>query len=361
MTRVGALLSTVLAVAVASTATAAVAKRNGFELGDLRDLPRTLRGGPTPVTVYLHRGGGRVFAGTDDPAQARSGVMRRSGVSVADVPAFRGSDAQWQQYTQCVENHFRAFDVSIVDERPTRDDYVSVMVGGDPKMLNLASTVGGVAPYTGKVLPASVVFVFQTPHYSTRSLCDTTAHEIGHTMGLDHSRQCNDVMSYEACGSKTFRDAPARCGEWGDRPCADGRGSQNTWGTLATLVGTRQAPRSAAPDPRSPVRRPASTRPVTPSLRVKVGPSAANSTYVVKVDARDPDGIKTVELIWYDRRARKLTCGEKNPARPFTCVRRGSEYIFSIPVRTGSYKFVARTIDGTGAIKRTVAYEAIFR
>ncbi len=302
-----------------------------------------------------------MFAGEDDPSQARSGVLRRSGVSVADVPAYRGSDRQWQQFTTCVENHFRAFDVTIVDERPAGSNYVSVMVGGDPKMLGLAETVGGVAPYTGKVLPSSVVFVFQTPHSNTRSLCDTTAHEIGHTMGLDHSRQCNDVMSYEACGSKAFRDEAARCGEWGDRPCADGHGSQNTWGTLAALVGTRQAPRSVQPHRSTLVRRPTQSRPPTPSLSVKVGPATANSSYTVKVDARDPDGIKKVELIWYDRRARKLTCGEKNPARPFTCVRRGSEYIFSIPVRTGSYKFVARTIDGTGAMKRTVAYEAIFR
>lgn len=301
-----------------------------------------------------------MFGGDDDPAQARSGVLRRSGVSVVDVPAFRGSDAQWQQFTKCVENHFRAFDVNVVEERPSGNDYVSVMVGGSPKMLGLADTVGGVAPYTGKVLPSSIVFVFQTPHRSTRSLCDTAAHEIGHTMGLDHSRQCNDVMSYESCGSKAFRNEHARCGEWGDRPCADGHGSQNTWGTLAALVGTRKAPHSTHTHQETLTRRPTST-PIKPSLTVKVGPATPNSTYTVKVDARDPDGIKKVELIWYDRRARKLTCGEKNPARPFTCVRRGSQYIFSIPVRTGSYKFVARTIDGTGAMKRTVAYEAKFR
>lgn len=301
-----------------------------------------------------------MFGGDDDPSQARSGVLRRSGVKVADVPAFRGSDAQWRQFTKCVENHFRAFDVNVVDERPAGSNYVSVMVGGNPNMLGLAETVGGVAPYTGKVLPSSVVFVFQTPHRSTRSLCDTAAHEIGHTMGLDHSRQCNDVMSYESCGSKALRNEPARCGEWGDRPCADGHGSQNTWGTLATLVGTRTTHSPTQPHQETLVRRPSPTT-VKPSLTVKVGPATPNSTYTVKVDARDPDGIQKVELIWYDRRARKLTCGEKNPARPFTCVRRGSQYIFSIPVRTGSYKFVARTIDGTGAMKRTVAYEAKFR
>lgn len=349
-------MGSALLVAAATTATAALAKRHGFDLDDLRDLPRALRGGPTPVTVYLHRDGGRVLAGDDDPAQARSGVLRRSGVSVADVPAFRGTDAQWDQFVGCVRNHFREFDVTVVDERPAGDDYVNVMVGGSPSMLGLERTVGGVAPYTGKVLPSSVVFVFQTPHRSTRALCDTAAHEVGHTMGLDHSRTCNDLMSYESCGSKAFRDTDAHCGEWGHRPCANGRSRQNTWSTLATLVGRKSTP---APPPAD-IRRP-TPRPTAPALAVKVGPARADSTYVVKVDAQDPDGIKAVELIWYDRRARKLTCGKQNSARPFTCVRRGSEYTFRIPVRTGTYKFVARYVDGTGAMKRTPAYQATFR
>lgn len=342
-------------VVAATTATAALAQKHGFDLGDLRDLPRTIRGGPTPVTVYLHRGGGRVVAGEDDPVQARSGVLRRSGVPVVDVPAFRGSDKQWRQFVGCVENHFRDFDVTVVDERPASDRYVNVMVGGSPKMLGLESTVGGVAPYTGKVLPASVVFVFQTPHRTIRSLCDTAAHEVGHTMGLDHSRKCDDVMSYESCGSKAFRNSTEVCGEWSDRPCADGRSAQNTWGTLATLVGRA---RTAPPPPPPTVRRPA---PVSPFLDVKVRGGKAGAPYVVTVDARDPDGIKAVELIWYDRRARKLTCGKSNRARPFQCVRRGSQYTFSIPARRGSYKFVARSIDGTGAMKRTEAYKASIR
>ncbi len=199
--------------------------------------------------------------------------------------------------------------------------------------------------------------MFQTPHRTTGALCDTAAHEVGHTMGLDHSRTCGDVMSYESCGAKTFQNAVGRCGEWDARPCADGSGVQNSWDKLASLVGRSDVAGTVAT---TPVRR-TPPPPSAASLGITVGPARAHSTYEVTVDARDPDGIASVELIWYDQRARRLTCGESNAARPFSCVRRGSRYTFRIPVRTGTYKFVARFTDGTGAMKRTVAYQATFR
>lgn len=350
-------LGTVLAVltfGAMAASTATLAEAHDFELADLE---RKFRSGPTPITVYLHRDGGRVLAGDDDPTQARSGVVRRSGFSVVDVPAFVGSDKKWDQFVGCVENHFRAFDVTVTDERP-RGRYVSMMVGGAPSMLGMEPTVGGVAPYNGKVLPSSMVFVFQTPHPTIRGLCDTAAHELGHVMGLDHSRICNDLMSYEQCGSKAFRDDHGHCGEWGDRPCADGRSAQNSWQSLAARVGHHSSPPSAP----APMLAPTRKRPkIKPTLDVKVGPEKANSTYVVQVTAADPDGVADVELVWYDRRARKLTCGKKNAARPFSCIRRGSEYTFFVPVRTGKHKFFARLKDGRGQVTRTGAYQATFR
>ncbi len=347
-------------LATATVATAAMADAHDFDLAELVDVAdrhRSLRR-PRAVTVYLHRDGGRVYAGDDDPSGHRSGVVRRSGETRVDVPAYRGTDVSWERFTGCVANHFSDFDVTVVDERP-RGDYIEVMVGGSPSLLGLEKTVGGVAPHSGDVLSSAMVFVFQTPHRSTRALCDTTAHEIGHALGLDHSRRCDDVMSYESCGSKAFRNTAAHCGEWGNRACASGSGAQNTWATLARSVGRRESPR---PEPTAP--RTAAPRPrlaVAPSLKVRVGPAVAHSTYVVKVDATDPDGVAHVDLVWYDRRARRLRCGTDNPNRPFSCVRRGSEYTFFIPVRTGSHKFVARYTDGRGNTKRTAAYQARFR
>ena len=204
---------------------------------DLPDRLSDFRPNRGPVVVYLDGDGGRVEAGRDHASKRRSGVVERNAMTHVDVPAYSGSSTQWKQFVGCVEDHFSEFDVVIVDERPEGRDYMTVMVGGDPELFGFEKTVGGIAPYDGSVLRDAYIFVFETPHHSTRIMCETTAHEIGHGMGLDHTRECTDLMSYERCGNKEFRDEPALCGEWSDRACADGEQTQNSWSQLAGNVG----------------------------------------------------------------------------------------------------------------------------
>jgi hypothetical protein len=193
-----------------------------------------------PVVVYLDRDGGRVEAGRDNATKMRSGVVERNAMSHVDIPAYRGSDRAWNRFVGCVESQFSEFEVVIVDDRPTGPDYMTVMVGGDPKAFDFEKTVGGIAPYDGTVIHNAFVFVFETPHQNTQVMCETAAHEIGHALGLDHTRLCTDVMSYERCGEKSFQYDAAACGEWSDRTCSNGRDVQSSWSLLADHVGIYQ-------------------------------------------------------------------------------------------------------------------------
>lgn len=323
------------------------------------------------VKVFVNGDGGRISAGYDDARLDRSGIVASHGLSSLQVPSYAGSNAAWSRLVTCVESHFSDFAVDIVDERPAGGDYVMAMVGGSPSMLGYPKGIGGIGPFNGGVVDGAIVFVFDRGHHSERSLCETTVHEIGHALGLDHSRRCNDIMSYGQCGPKAFREEHGKCGEYSDRACHGGVATQSSRQKLAATVGLRRTvPTSRVPttrptNPNPRVRRP-SPRPAGPTsgtgVSVATSRANANDVFVVEVRARDADGIRSVDLVWAQPgRTRRLRCGKADPRLPYTCVRRGDRYIFGLAVGAGSRQFAVRVTDGKGNVRQTKTTRRVFR
>jgi len=190
-----------------------------------------------PLLVVMDRRGGRAFAGYDNPRALVSGIVQRNGYAYIDIPEFVGEDREWDALVRCVQGHYAAFAVDIVDEMPQHGDFIRVMVGGPSLDFGFDESVHGIAPWGGHVLQDAVAFVFQSDEWDPAHLCEVAAHEVGHTLGLDHSRNCADLMSYESCGPKEFVDVAAPCGEWEPRMCGTGRLRQNAFADLVLRVG----------------------------------------------------------------------------------------------------------------------------
>ena len=183
---------------------------------------------PRPVTVFLDRSG------------------------QAPIPKFGGGDRAWNAMVACVKQQFAPFQIEIVERRPAGRDHITALVGGKASMVGLNDrTTAGIGPHDGSVLRGARVHVFSQVigEREHENLCATTAHEVGHALGLDHTYKCGDVMSYfnDECGPQTFLDEDMPCGESEERACASGEDTQNSYRRLASLVGLKTS--ATAPEP----------------------------------------------------------------------------------------------------------------
>ncbi|MEM7157876.1 MAG: zinc-dependent metalloprotease family protein [Myxococcota bacterium] len=322
-----------------------------------RKLKADRSGSSGPLTVYLNGKGGRVYGGHEDAPSNRSSIVWSEGSSSVVIPAYSGSSTSWRSMVRCVQGHFGDYEVNITDQRPARGSYIMMMVGGRGSVLGYSDSVAGVAPYTGGVVDDAVGFVFsQTMGNHADGVCETTAHEIGHTLGLDHTYHCSDLMSYEHCGEKSFVDRNMPCGEWDTRTCSNGRSRQNSHGVLAKNLGLRTSrpePTSPGPEPRprpEPPVVPTDTRAPRITMHSAGGSEfEAESIFVVQFDVTDESGLQSLELLWRaNGKTEVYRCSELPAHLPIECGMVGNSYAFALLVGEGLRKYAVRVTDEAG-------------
>jgi hypothetical protein len=94
------------------------------------------------------------------------------------------------------------------------------------------------------VIPRAVVFAFAAGvNHNVRTICETIGMEVAHAYGLDHAYLCKDVMTYlPDCGTRSFVDKDAPCGEKKKRACHGGAPTQNSYRRLLEELGPARPP-----------------------------------------------------------------------------------------------------------------------
>lgn len=194
-------------------------------------------------TIYLARESLALRPGEDDASAGFSSVLASARNAPVKTRAWTGGNSAWARLVDCVTKQFAPFDVVVTDRRPASQDYILVAVGGVPRDIGIKNhDITGLAPFNGGVIPRAVVYAFAARSGNdVRAVCETVAMEVAHAYGLDHEYLCKDNMTYlPRCGSRSFVDADAPCGEAKKRPCEGGATTQNSYRRLAAVLGARQ-------------------------------------------------------------------------------------------------------------------------
>jgi len=152
---------------------------------------------PRKHTLFLNFNGGMLYSGADNSAEDRSTLARQ-----AIYPTYEGTEQKALSIIQAVTEDVAAYGINVVYlERPSKTvPYTMEMIGGDWMDTNIDSAAGGVAPGAdcGALGQRHVVYSFASGGTSATQVANTASQEAGHAWGLDHTFNCESVMSY--CG-----------------------------------------------------------------------------------------------------------------------------------------------------------------
>jgi hypothetical protein len=204
---------------------------------------------PRKHTLFLNFNGAPMRVGSDNSAENTS-ILAREG----DFPAYTGGEQNSLSIVQAVENDVAPYGIRVASlERPPKiRPYTMEMIGGSWHDVNIDSAAGGVAPGAdcGALGQRHVVYTFAAGSTPVGLVANTASQEAGHAWGLDHTFNCNSVMSYCGQGEKSFSstcDALCEAGCQGantagcrlahEQFCGAGTDQQNEDATLSWLFG----------------------------------------------------------------------------------------------------------------------------
>lgn len=209
---------------------------------------------PRRHTLYLNFVGATLTQGDDE--NSAEGISRLA--KTGDYPVFSGGETLALAIIQAVDNDLSAYGVRVVylDRPPKMLPYTMEMVAGQWTDTSLTGAAGGVASAVdcGALNQRRIVYTFAEGVNSASLLANTASQEAAHGWGLDHSLNCDSVMSY--CGGFSDQHFSTECdplceeqcqgaGTIGCRYvhemyCGDGSDQQNEDAELMFLFGARE-------------------------------------------------------------------------------------------------------------------------
>jgi hypothetical protein len=207
------------------------------------------------TVIFANFDGGVVRPGQTNSALDRSSLVEGERY----LPPADLDDEDEAAVVDCLSATFAPFGVTVTTEAPAAGvRHIEAMFGGEADDIlddvDDDARIAGVSPFRAdcSVIEDSIVFIFtEALHHDVQEMCETAAHEIGHSYGLDHQLLASDPMTYlHYNGERRFRDETAACGERDPRPCGlvdhgfpACRPDQNTAALLhQRLVGDGQSP-----------------------------------------------------------------------------------------------------------------------
>lgn len=204
---------------------------------------------PRKHTLFLNFNGGMLYASADNSAENRS-TLAKQGV----YPTYEGTQQKAESIIQAVTADVAPYGITVVYlARPNKTvPYTMELVGGQWTDTNIGSPAGGVAPGAdcGALGQRHVVYTFASGGTSATQAANTASQEAGHAWGLDHTFNCNSVMSYCGVGDGSFSTAcdalcetqcqgpnSAGCRLTHEEHCGEGNDRQNEDAELTWLFG----------------------------------------------------------------------------------------------------------------------------